>query len=328
MPPWLHPQLDADGRLRFDAFMELALYDSEHGYYTTRISDVGRGADFSTSATISSTLGRAVAHWIASHPIRNIIEIGAGNGALAHAARKSLPILKRLRLKLHIVERSPVLRKLQQELLGNKATWHETIHSALAATNGEALIYSNEVPDAFSARIFRATKFDDVYEELFLKPLGDSLTESWSPASDLPDSTIFTHSWPEGQVIEVLDSYRNWLLDWVPDWKSGSILTIDYGDHPQGIYDRRPGGSLRGYFLHQLVTGPTCYQHAGLQDLTTDVNFDDLVHWSTPLALQTVSYQTQAEFLAPHARQTHADQFLTDPTTVGGAFKVLEQKRT
>ncbi|MDA1006005.1 MAG: SAM-dependent methyltransferase [Verrucomicrobia bacterium] len=325
-PPWISSHLDADGRLRFDRFMELALYDPQHGYYTTHITNVGRSADFSTTATLSNTLGQALAHWIQSHRLRHVIEIGAGNGTLAHSIRRALPFLTRLRLHFHIVERSPVLRKLQQELLGSRVTWHDTPASALDAAHGEALLYSNEVPDAFPARIFRATKFHDAYEELFLLPQGGSLAETWLPAPLLPDSTLFAHAWQEGQRLEVLDSYHTWLTDWIPHWKSGTMLTIDYGDTPAEIYHRRPGGSLRGYLLHQLVTSPDTYANPGRQDLTTDVNFDDLESWGSQLGLRTLSRQTQSQFLAPHARPTHTDTFLTDPKGVGGAFKVLQQK--
>lgn len=38
--------------VRFDHFMEAALYDPGHGYYTSRIRTVGTRGDFSTTATL------------------------------------------------------------------------------------------------------------------------------------------------------------------------------------------------------------------------------------------------------------------------------------
>ena len=67
----------------------------------------------------------------------------------------------------------------------------------------------------------------------------------------------------------------------------------------------------------------------GHQDLTADVNFDDLVRWGEQLGLETVSLDTQAEFLDldPDTLGPE-DRFLTDPDGAGGAFKVLVQAKT
>ncbi|MDC3353308.1 hypothetical protein OAV87_04110, partial [Verrucomicrobiales bacterium] len=77
----------------FENFMAMALYDPHFGYYSTTIRDVGgdRG-DFATSATLSGGLGRAIGKWIQSEQQHHewdgaisIIEVGAGNGALARS---------------------------------------------------------------------------------------------------------------------------------------------------------------------------------------------------------------------------------------------------
>lgn len=328
MATWLDPHLSAaGGRLRFDRFMELALYDPRHGYYTARISDVGRGADFSTAATLSTALGRAIAAWIRSHPEQAVIEVGAGNGALAAAVQGSLPFLLRRRRHWHIVERSPRLRLLQEKHLGTRTHWHETLPAAIAATGGEALIYSNEVPDAFPARVFRRAGEAETYEELHLTA-GEqqTLVEDWQPADELPQSTVFDHPWPPGQRIEVHESVHHWLAEWTPGWRAGALLTIDYGGSPREIYHRRPGGTLRGYFLHQMITGPELLSNPGRQDLTADVNFDDLKSWGRELGLRTISRQSQSDFLAAHRVGDPADQFLLDPHGAGTAFQVLEQR--
>jgi hypothetical protein len=36
----------------------------------------------------------------------------------------------------------------------------------------------------------------------------------------LPDSSGFSHSHPNGQRIEVHESYRAWLHDWLSRWKA------------------------------------------------------------------------------------------------------------
>ena len=323
MPHWLHPHLDADQRLRFDRFMELALYDPDHGYYAKHITTVGQRGDFSTTATLSTALARSLAAWIIHHRPSDVIEIGAGTGALTRAVRKLLPFLARRRTSFHIVERSPALRAAQQKLLGNKVRWHDSVSAALSATGGSAHLFSNELVDAFPPRVFRSTQLS--WQELFLTPADGTLREHWQPATNLPDSTTFARKWPDGQRIEVHDSYRQWLHTWRPDWTDGSLLTIDYGGTPSEIYHRRPAGTLRAYLHHQVLSGPALYENPGRQDLTADVNFDDLRHWADPLCLRNRFLLTQREFLLPHARPTDADRFLTDPDGAGGAFKVLHQ---
>jgi len=48
----------------FSKFMQRALYDPQRGYYTARIRTVGARGDFSTTATLSTQLGKAIAAWL------------------------------------------------------------------------------------------------------------------------------------------------------------------------------------------------------------------------------------------------------------------------
>ena len=323
MSAWIQLHLDAaGGRLRFDRFMELALYDPDHGYYTTRISTLGPRGDFSTSATLSPALARALAARFRSTRQLHLIEIGAGTGALTGGIRSTLPFLNRHRTRFHIVERSPRLRESQRALVGSRVRWHDDIREALHAAGGSAVIFSNELVDAFPPRIFRPV--GTIWQELYLTGSADTLHESWQPVDELPDSTVFQHRWPESQRLEVHDSYRTWLARWLPDWKEGLFLTIDYGGTPPEIHHRRPGGSLRSYLHHQSHTGPGVYRHPGRQDLTADVNFDDLRRWSRQLRPDShLSLSTQREFLLPHIHPSDPNRFLTDPDGAGSAFKVL-----
>lgn len=323
--PWLRPHFETPGGLlRFDRFMERALYDPAHGYYTARVTTLGRHGDFATSATLSDCLARALAAQFRSAPVRHLIEIGAGTGALTAAVRDHLPLLTRCRARFHIVERSPRLREAQQALLGERVHWHDTMTDALHATRGSAFIFSNELVDAFPVRVFRP--IGTTWEELFVEADGNVLGEAWLVAGDLPDSGVFRHQWPDRQRLEVHDSYQSWLAGWLPDWKCGQFLTIDYGGPPSAIYHRRPAGSLRAYLHHQVFTGTELYQHAGRQDLTADVNFDDLRDWSRQLKPDsTVALNSQRDFLAPHTRGKASDTFLTDPDGAGNAFQVLTQ---
>lgn len=306
--------------------MDLALHDPRRGYYARRIQAVGRGGDFTTTPMLTPALGKAVAAW-ASNALResgcrDLIELGPGEGALAAAVLVGIPWLQRLRLRLHLVERSAPLREKQQARLGSKVLWHDSIESALAACGGRACIYSNEFADAFPVRRLRKDA-QDTWSELHLNP-----AEEWLPCSDLPDSSVFTQPYTPGQVVEVAEAYHHWLVAWLPSWQAGRMLTIDYGSPVASLYHRRPRGSIRAYFMQQRLEGPAIYENPGRQDLTADMNFTDLQHWAKPYA-ETVKLISQRDFLLPYASTAQAaDAHATDPDGAGSAFLVLDQRRS
>ncbi len=317
--------------IRFDHFMERALHHPEHGYYARNINTVGKTGDFSTSATLSPILGKAIAATFQQYlqqnnkPPAHIIEIGAGDASLAATLLQSLPFAQRLKTHYHIVDSSSPLRtkqkhKLRFTRLISTIKWHTEIESALNSCDGNAFIFSNELVDAFPVRILK--KSNNVWLELHL----DGTNETFLPCPDPPDSCALTHH-PENQRIEIHHSYHQWLQQWIPIWKHGQLLTIDYGDIYPDIYYRRPHGSLRGYSHHQRITGQQLYHHPGSIDLTADVNFTDLQLWGKQLGLKNIHISSQTDFLTPHATDTAADQYLIDPYGPGSAFKVLLQQR-
>jgi SAM-dependent MidA family methyltransferase len=303
--------------------MARALFDPERGYYTRHIRTVGSRGDFSTSATLSPSLGGAAAAWLKSESrikpyIRHIIEIGAGDGSLMQAVRKSLGWWTRRKFTFHIVETSPVLREQQQKRLGSAVHWHNDIESALAHAQGHAFIYHNELLDAFPATLVQW----DAQERHWL--------EVWVPESLHPHDFEAAHfsalrhtSFKDGQRCEIHLSIRDWLRNWTPLWKSGAMLTIDYGDDFPQLYHRRPHGTLRAYLLHQRLTGADVYANPGRQDITADINFTDYAAWLAELGLAQVSRQTLADFLRLH----DAPPQLVDPDGAGSAFKCLVHRR-
>lgn len=328
---WLKSHFEAAGnRLSFERFMELCLYDPDHGYYSRHIQTVGADGDFATTPTLSPLLAEALAHSIRNSGLRDVIEVGPGNGALANAlvSRIRTPFLTlRKKVRYHVVEPSPRLQSLLKKSLGRTTTFHPDVKTALRATGGTAFILSNELVDAFPVRVFQ--KSDPGWRELVLSLEKGGIMERWNPAGQLPDSTLFEESWEPGQRVEIHASYHRWLQEWVSEWKEGRLLTVDYGGSPRDIYHRNPSGTIRGYFQHERITGRDLYRLAGRQDLTADVNFDDLIRWGEECQLQTTAFVTQEEYCRSLLQPSCSpeDNFLTDPHGAGTAFKVLEQIR-
>lgn len=303
----------------FSAFMARALFDPERGYYTRHIKTVGARGDFSTSATLSPCLGKAVAAWLkhaigALPHVRHVVEVGAGDGSLMQSLRQSLGWWTRRRLTFHIVDTSPVLRGRQQQRLGSKIHWHTTLESALEQAQGQAFIYHNELLDAFPATLVRWNAPEKCWQEVWVPESLHPLSLDPAPFSALQHTTF-----ADGQRCELHPSIRSWLQGWTPHWKSGAMLTIDYGDDFPRLYHRRPHGTLRAYLLHQRLTGTDVQANPGRQDITADINFTDYRAWLRELSLEEQSHETLAEFLRPHNAPA---QFL-DPDGAGTAFKCL-----
>jgi SAM-dependent MidA family methyltransferase len=311
----------------FEQFMAQALHDPERGYYSRRISAVGKRGDFTTAPMLSTAPAKAIAAWaqraMRETGCRHLIEIGPGEGVLAAGVLKNLPWHLRWRTHLHLVETSIPLATHQQELLGTRAVWHREVKDALAACGGNAVIFSNELVDAFPVRRFQKTTAGwqelAVYFDAEKRPV-----ESLLPLAPLPDSCGFLDTHPIGQWIEVHESYRKYLTEWLPFWKSGKMLTIDYGATTENLYHRRPHGSIRAYLLQHRLEGAAIYENVGRQDLTADVNFTDLMNWSQPF-LSKQSLTSLHTFLKGHSDP--ADQELTDELDAGSAFLVLDQQR-
>lgn len=264
--------------------MARALHDPIHGYYAHNIRDIGARGDFTTAPELSDAPGKAIAAWVAGAlrdtGTRDVIEIGPGLGTLSRQVIRNMPLRLRLRSRFHLVETSHNLRKRQESLLGKKVRHHSSIHTALEACSGNAVIFSNELVDAFPVRLFE--KAGGSWLEVALNHSGGMVAETLLPPARLPPSGIFQNDLPEGQRVEIHESYRLWLESWLPGWKKGAMLTIDYGDVSNRLYHRRPKGTLRAYFLHERTEGVEVYLNPGLRDITADVNFTDLMAWSQP----------------------------------------------
>lgn len=322
--------------MSFEEFMALALYDPGHGYYTAGIRDVGGGrGDFATAATLTPALGRAIARWIGEearfHGWRgkvNVIEVGGGNGALAETVLRAMGWGRRRRVRYHLVDVSGPLRELQKDRLGRFAvSWHREIEDALAECEGRALVFSNELVDAFPAKWLRWNAGAERWEEVFVSydaeaGLREEFREMPADLDGGGFSSLRMPDPPDGQRVEVQPSVRRWLETIRDRWTGGSMLTIDYGGEVDEIYDRRPGGTMRGFFRQERVEGGGVYGRFGRQDLTLDVNFTDLRGWGEVLGWKSAAMESQASFLERFGEEGDA----MGEGEVGSAFRVLWQR--
>jgi SAM-dependent MidA family methyltransferase len=122
------------GPMTVAQFMELALYDPEHGYYTTATRRSGKTGDFYTSVDVSPLFGELIAEQLvemwgvlrsSGSDTFDLVEVAAGNGRLSSdilaAAAAHHPEFYRC-IRLTLVERSPAARRAQTDTLGRHAS--------------------------------------------------------------------------------------------------------------------------------------------------------------------------------------------------------------
>src|SRR2546423_4021107 len=117
----IEEEIRARGPIPFSRYMELCLYDPEHGYYSRNAQQFGKAGDFYTSSDVHKVFGRLLARqfeemWRALGLPREIevIELGPGRGLFAQdvldwSEKKFPDFFKALRYIL--VESSPALRE-------------------------------------------------------------------------------------------------------------------------------------------------------------------------------------------------------------------------
>ena len=319
---------EGDAAEPFRQWMERALYDPQRGYYSRRIQDIGRRGDFATAATLDGGLASGIAHWLrecaAEVPgIRHVVEIGPGSGELMQAVRRQLGLWRRLRWTFHLVEKSAPLRQAQQARLGAaKLRWHDSVEQALAAAQGRAWIFHNELLDAFPCDRYELS--EDGWREVWVRHragrvIGEELRKSETPPSD---ASALTTGWARpGQRVEVHASVQRWLAGWAPYWQAGRMLSIDYGDEFPALYQRRPRGTVRGYVIHQRNEGAAIYESPGRQDLTADVNATDYRRWAAQLGWREVAFCSQAAWLCARGLGSSP---MADAEGAGAAFWVAD----
>ena len=209
-------QTSLGGCIPFDRWMHEALYHTDFGYYTANIREFGRRGDFTTWPAFNEGLGQAIAQWALRNraPGRwSLLEIGGGTGELAQLVIRAIGWWSRPRY--HIVEVSPRLIRAQRKRLGSAAIWHRSVSEALAATDGTALIVSNELVDAFPCRVFR--KEPAGWRELALRLDGGRIAEEWliRPLPGIDQLFVLLANWPAcgsaGELSNVAQRLASWM---------------------------------------------------------------------------------------------------------------------
>jgi SAM-dependent MidA family methyltransferase len=323
--------------------MELALYTPGLGYYSAGSRKFGASGDFVTAPELSSLFGRCLGRQVAElleQGLPDVLEVGAGSGALAADVLRELAACDRLPERYLILEVSGELRERQRATIAGRAPehadrvqWLEVLPAGL-----NAVVLANEVLDAIPTHVVRV--HDNVVHEAGVTT-DDGATFSWSlrPAEDEVLTTAQALALPEGYQTEINVAARGFVASFARLLARGALLFVDYGYPARDFYHpARAEGTLMCHYRHHAHDDP--FVLVGLQDITAHVDFTAVAHAAVGAGLEVLGYTTQANFLvncgitelmasvpatdvhsyAPLASQA---QQLLSPTDMGERFKVI-----
>jgi len=296
------------GNIGFDEFMQIALFDSDYGYYQRKDEIFGAGGDFTTVPETSDHLAFCLAH-AAAKIINNdsntaILEIGAGSGKLCCEVLQTLSNLDMLPERYYIYETSAKLRDRQRALITKELPeFVEHVHwlDDLSCEIETAIIIANEVLDALPVKCFQM-KEQGIKEKVVA--LNDAGEFNWSlkiPNDALTEAldsivTVFDESFTEAYESEINPNLESTLASWASICKKCVMLLIDYG-YPRHEYyhPQRNMGTLRSYYKHQVSEDVLAFP--GLQDITADVDFTAIAEVADKLNMKVLSFGSQRNFM-------------------------------
>lgn len=335
----------------FAEFMRSALYDPANGYYMTPREHFGARGDFNTISGYVDLFGQIMAAEFAALHSRlgspdtfSIVELGPGDGDFARQ------VLTELRARFGgvfkvthyvCVEISPLLREKQKVRLAefsDRVTWCDEPAEIPGLVTGA--FFSNEFFDALPVHVVREQSGS--LSEVFVEMSDDRYSLR---AGDISENRLREYwkrvgrSLEAGQVAEINLAAIELLGSISERLERGQIITIDYGDVAEKLYDSsRPQGTLRCFSNHQLSVDPLA--NVGEQDLTASVNFSALSEYGMDFGLETVSFQKLPDYLLERGLLERSAELLTRspekalalkqlivPHGIASFFKILVQQK-
>jgi len=330
------------GWIPFARYMELALYAPGLGYYTAGARKLGREGDFITAPEMTPLYGQTLARQAAQvleSGLDQILEIGAGSGALAAALLTELGRMDRLPRNYYILEVSPDLRERERDLLALQVPHllERVIWLNRLPTLYQGLIIANEVLDAMPVHMVRAGVSG--IEEAGVALKDETFAWAYRPAAAELRSAAQALQLPDGYRTEIQLVACGFVRTLAQSMARGVILLIDYGFPAHEYYHaQRSEGTLMCHYRHRAHADP--FFLPGLQDITSHIDFSAVARAGGEAGLELLGYAGQAQFLincgitdillrtppanaAAYLPQAAAAQQLLSPSEMGELFKVI-----
>ena len=351
------------GPLTVAAFMDLALYDSELGYYARAAQRSGRAGDFFTSVDVGPLFGELLEIQLAEMhrllqtsdfelPTFDLVEAGAGNGRLSadilRAAKRRDPAFYEA-IRLHLVEASAEARRAHAGTLGDVADRLGSSGPVLP-DSFEGVLIANELLDALP--VHQVVMRDEGLREVYVDAARGSQPRDRGPeraALQLVEGPLSTPALAEyldrlgvtlepGWHVEINLRAVDWIRDAARRLRRGFIILIDYGHDARELYSAtHSAGTLTTFVKHRSggpegsQDTPAWLQQPGDQDLTAHVDFTSVRAAAEAEGLTMIGFLDQTYFLLglveglelSDVRARLALKTLVMPGGIGSTHKVL-----
>jgi SAM-dependent MidA family methyltransferase len=333
----------AGGWIGFARFMELALYAPGLGYYMAGARKLGADGDFTTAPELAPlyghTLARAAADALAGAD-DEVLEIGAGTGALAASLLEELERLGHLPRRYLIVELSPELRARSRDTLAarvphlmERVAWLNGLPPAVSG-----FVIGNEVLDAMPVHVVR-TRSGAIEEAGVAVGAGEAFEWAYRPATGELAGAARALNLPDGYTTELGLVASAFVASLARTIERGVALFVDYGFPRREYYHpQRNRGTLMCHYRHRAHDDP--FFLPGLQDITAHVDFTAVAAAARAAGADVLGYTAQAQLLvncgltevmsripADDAQRylplAAAANKLTSPSEMGELFKAI-----
>ena len=331
----LERQIRETGPITIAEYMTLCLQHPTLGYYAIR-DPFGVSGDFTTAPEISQMfgelLGIALAQsWLdrGAHTPFNLVELGPGRGTLMADMLRAADKVPGFAdgAELHLVETSPVLRKLQRQTIARPVNHHDQFADIPA---GPIFLVANEFFDALPIRQF--IRDGTGWRE---RVIGLDSGKLSFGLSDMPHPDFLSHRLKDarnGELVEFSPAAATIATEIGQRTcrDGGAAFVVDYGDW------RSQGDTFQALRHHSFAD---VLASQGAADLTAHVDFEAIALAASPAQVSKLTPQgvflerlgiteratALAKGLSGAALENHvaAHRRLTHPSEMGTLFKVM-----
>jgi SAM-dependent MidA family methyltransferase len=295
------------GPVSFAWLMEQALYQPEHGYYSSGRAVIGRRGDYFTNVSVGPVFGRLMARQFAEMwrvlgepPEFTIVEQGAHDGQFAHdvmtSVRDEHPDFAAT-LHYRIVEPFVRLRPRQQETLGafrERVSWIDSLEE-LKPFSG--VHFSNELLDSFPRHVVRwngsewLERHVDVDGKAFVfVDVSISDDELRRAVERLPRLAAADY------VTEINLGAQTWIDAIAKKLAKGFVVAVDYGFPRDEFYaPHRTSGTLQSYAAHRVLPSPL--MNLGEADISAHVEWTSIAARAEARGLRVAGFTDQHHFI-------------------------------